>query len=99
MHACMFTLITYPFPHRTHSFLLLLACLGLIKTSLSQAPFDFDNICRTNFRFVNDHNFPNNWKILLDSYDYSNLIGNVWESRDVDEDGLNVSNHCLQLGK
>lgn len=92
--ACMCNIFILFIPShscRTHSFLLLLASLALIKSSMSQAPLDYDNICRTNFRFANDHIFPENWKILLDSYDYQNLIGTVWEPVDADQDGLNVS--------
>ena len=74
-----------------------------------QAPGDLQEICRTNFRYrvahdwipyVNDTSVgvrsEVKWQVLLDQYDYQNLLGSgqipssVWLNRDVDGDGLQV---------
>lgn len=83
------------FVHLRTYYILLLGCLALIQPSLSQAPFDYDNQCRTSFRYAAQHIFPDNVKILLDSYDYENLLNNgddnIWESVGYDGDSVNVS--------
>ena len=58
--------------------------------AVAQTP---DNLCRTDFRYVDDHNYPDDWHLIVDSYDYENLFGGtsgVWELRDVDGNGVQV---------
>lgn len=69
----------------------------LILQALGQAPGDFNPICRTSASTNQDHIFPNNWTLLLDSYDYQNLYNNitnpppVWVAMSFDGDNANVS--------
>lgn len=47
----------------------------------------FDENCRTNFRFENDHIFPENWGLLHDSYDSESLLESsppLYSTLDVD---------------
>ena len=56
-------------------------------------PDDFDNNCRTNVRFREEHILPDEWELMLDSHDYQNLVqdsGPAWIERDVDGDGGKV---------
>ena len=59
------------------------------------APDDSDNtICRTNFLYRKAHDWipyandtsSGTWKVLIDQYDYQNLIGHagVWSTLDAD---------------
>ena len=72
---------------------LLLYCsflLTLGQCVLGQSP---DRLCREDFRYVDDHNYPDDWHLIVDSYDYENLFGGtsgVWELRDVDGTGRQV---------
>ena len=63
------------------------------------APDDRHSICRTNFRYRAAHDWipyanytsSGTWKVLLDQYDYQNLLGagtpaGVWTGRDIDGD-------------
>ena len=57
------------------------------------APDDFDNTCRTNPRFEEEHILPDDWELMLDSHDYQNLVadsGPAWIERDMDGDGGKV---------
>ena len=74
--------------------LLVLTGLALLRSSQSQAPYDFDNYCRTFSQFVPLHTFPDTKKILLDSYDYEDLTTGSkarWNIVDTDKDGETVS--------
>lgn len=72
----------------------LLLLLGVVRLSFAQAPGDFNQRCREGNNAAR-HIFPNNWKILMDTYDYQQLFRpsssrSVWEVRDFDNDGLKV---------
>ena len=73
--------------------LLLSGCFFLLTLGqcvLGQSP---DRLCREDFRYVDDHNYPDDWHLIVDSYDYENLFGGtsgVWELRDVDRTGGQV---------
>ena len=73
------------------------------------APEDVQTICRTSFEYRGPHDwipYVNDtsvgvrgevkWQVLLDNYDYQNLIGtnifppSVWEVWDFDGDGIEV---------
>ncbi len=51
----------------------------------------FDDECRTSDRFSADHILPPDWGLLLDSYDFSGLVGTttVQQWRTLDVDGIN----------
>lgn len=85
---------------------LLAMCFTLIN---GQAPGDVNEICRTNFRYRVNHDWipyvnetsdgvrgDVKWQILIDQYDYQNILGNtrippgVWMQSDVDGDGVQV---------
>ena len=74
---------------------LLLLVLAASEVS-AQAPGDHDPECRINMNEEN-HIFPENWKVLMDTYDYQNIFDPsgsgdpVWKQKDVDEDGQGVS--------
>ena len=68
------------------------------------APDDRHDICRTNFRYRVAHDWipyandtsSGTWKVLLDQYDYQNILGTgipsgVWTERDIDGDGKQVN--------
>ncbi len=61
----------------------------------------FDNDCRTNFRFVDDHDFPNEYSILFDNYDFSTLLSSSsGELRGLDVDEVSTTSqgmvsHCV----
>lgn len=71
---------------------------------VAQAPGDYHPRCRyknpeaENEPFVlkDDHIFPSNWEVLVDTYDYENLydnlfsFGNVWHPENVDGDFYGV---------
>ena len=80
-------------------------CFALVGQSV--APMDASSTCRTDFRFRGAHDwipYVNDtsdgvrgqvkWQVLLDQYDYENLIG-PWEARDVDGDGVQVCIACV----
>ena len=58
------------------------------------APDDYNTICRTNFLYRVAHDWipyandtsSGTWKVLIDQYDYQNLIGHsgVWSTLDAD---------------
>ena len=55
---------------------------------------DASSYCLTNPRFSDEHKFPDDVEILLDSHCYRNLIKDlkpVWKSVDFDNDGGQVS--------
>ena len=70
------------------------------------APDDYNAICRTNFRYrvahdwipyANDSSIATAWKVLIDQYDYQNLVGagtpaGVWSAMQFspDSDGRQV---------
>ena len=68
------------------------------------APNDFNRRCRAGDNRLN-HIFPDNWKVLVDTYNYQQLFRpgssrSVWESEDFDGDGntviiLNDKLHCI----
>lgn len=64
-----------------------LLCL-LVGLSLAsgQAPGDQTPKCRKGLH-LDDHIFPAEWKILMDTFDYANLF-NVWILHDEDGDGV-----------
>ena len=71
------------------------------------APDDYSGICRTSYLYRGAHDwipYANNtsngtWKVLIDQYDYQNLIGHlgVWSTLDADTqptpDGKTVCVH------
>ena len=85
---------------------LLIASAVVLKPLPSQAiaPYDRHSTCRTHFRYRGHHDwmpFANDtsdgtWRMLLDQYDYQNVLGEytlprgVWTARDVDGDGRQV---------
>ena len=84
-------------------------CFALVVGQIPVAPMDASSTCRTNFMFRGAHDwipYVNDtsdgvrgqvkWQVLLDQYDYENLIGpgfpaSPWEARDVDGDGVQVA--------
>ena len=89
-------------------------CFALVVGQIPVAPMDASTTCRTNFMFHEAHDwipYVNDtsdgvrgqvkWQVLLDQYDYENLIGpglnpaSPWEARDVDGDGIQVSIACV----
>lgn len=92
---------------------LLLCCLfGLVLTQVSavqpdNCPDSHHGICRTDFRYRTTHDwipYANGtsgdgirWRVLIDQYDYQNLLGQfnippgVWKDVDVDGDRRGVS--------
>ena len=71
----------------------LLSFLGLVLEAAAQAPGDHFDFCRTGLNAPR-HDFPENWKILMDTYDYFNLFENfgaVWTSTSQDGDSSHVS--------
>ena len=89
-------------------------CFALVVGQIPVAPMDASTTCRTNFMFHEAHDwipYVNDtsdgvrgqvkWQVLLDQYDYENLIGpglipaSPWEARDVDGDGVQVSIACV----
>ena len=55
----------------------------------TQAPGDFNEQCRTGQTLEDLHDFPDNFELLLDSYDYINLVNiqglaPAWQTRDYD---------------
>ena len=68
----------------------LLSCLILLcpRAIRAQAPGDFDETCRTGRITAAQHIFPNEWVLLLDSFDYINLYlgsGAPWTARSFDD--------------
>ena len=56
------------------------------------APDDFNIECRTGDNAAL-HMLPEDWVLLLDSFDYNDLVGGsdpVWQSIDFDNDGNQV---------
>ena len=73
----------------------LLACISCI---LADAPGDQELTClNPNLVTPEDRNFPDNWIVLLDTYDYTTLypfvggVGSVWMNKDFDGDYDSVS--------
>lgn len=72
--------------------------LAGISYVLAVAPGDFESRCRSNSVSggKNLRDFPDNWKILMDTYDYRQLyqpagrIGRFWVNKDIDGDGQTV---------
>ena len=79
----------------------------LAQTSAASCPESFHRICRTDFRYRVTHDwipYANatsgdgiKWRVIVDQYDYQNLIGDfnippgVWKAVDNDGDHLGVS--------
>ena len=95
-------------------FLLSILCFALAKGQTPVAPGDAQISCRTDFRYRRAHDwipYVNDtsvgvrgevkWQVLLDQYDYQNIIGpnqippSPWEIRDIDGDGVQVSSHLI----
>ena len=56
-------------------------------------------LCREGAPYVDDHNYPDDWHLIVDSYDYENLFGGtsgVWELRDVDGTGRQVNENFMK---
>lgn len=75
---------------------LIFSLLGIFHGAVAEAPGDQDATCRTGLDEIH-HIFPEEWEVLVDSYDYRNLYGEVlgqsrpvWRSQGFDEDGLQV---------
>lgn len=72
-------------------FLVMSTCLCFVS---GQAPGDHDATCRTGL-YANNHIFPTEWRVLVDTYDYQNLYNQLsfpsppWTANDVDGDSLN----------
>ena len=57
-----------------------------------------DSICHTNFSVAHDwipyanDTSSGTWKVLIDQYDYQNILGfgGVWSALDADNDGTSV---------
>ena len=76
----------------------LLGCLVIFLSTFAVmgavAPDDYNTSCRTNFLYRTAHDwipYANNtssgtWKVLIDQYDYENIIGHngVWNTLDDD---------------
>ena len=64
------------------------------------APGDSDSICRTSFQYRAAHDWipyandtsSGTWKVLIDQYDYQNILGfgGVWSALDADNDRITV---------
>ena len=58
------------------------------------APGDHDSSCRTGFVNGPKHIFPDEWRVLLDNYDYTFLFSpdffKVWEDKSFDGNSLSV---------
>ena len=77
----------------------LLACISCI---LADAPGDQELTClNPNLVTPEDRNFPDNWIVLLDTYDYTTLypfvggVGSVWVNKDFDGDYDSVSKQIV----
>ena len=55
-----------------------------------QAPDDYDSTCRTEEN-ADDRAFPSSWMLMLDTYDYSQIIPGLWLEESFDGDGDSVS--------
>lgn len=76
--------------------LLIFSLLGILHgTICREAPGDHDQSCRENLN-APLHDFPDEWEVLVDSYDYRDLFGTTgntpWSVRDFDGDNLQVDN-------
>lgn len=58
----------------------------MARASVQQAPADRDGFCRAGAN-APQHDFPPDWEILIDTYDYFTLIGGRWSEEDFDRDG------------
>ena len=65
--------------------------VDLLSNAISQAPGDADVICTTPSVLVLPPSYPPNFRVLMDSYHYLNLIRGPWQQADVDGDGTQVS--------
>ena len=65
-----------------------------------QAPDDYDRDCRTGNN-EELHDLPEDWVLLLDSFDYNNILNPgsnpVWQSVDIDGDGNRVMAVVLSM--
>ena len=63
------------------SILLVLFAITLLSLASGQAPEDHEERCRTGINAPR-HHFPMEWRVLMDTYDYGNLLGSrgVWTS-------------------
>ena len=61
-----------------------------VSTAWTQAPYDYDPDCRSGDNMAHRDRFSDNWRILIDTYDYPNLYhpfsfpAPVWKSVDFD---------------
>ena len=87
--------------------------LTMAQGQIPVAPEDAQTVCRTFFQYRGAHdwipyvNDTSNgvrgevkWQVLLDQYDYQNLVGagsppSPWEVRDFDGDNLQVRIACV----
>ena len=74
--------------------LIVFSLLGFLHGTISrEAPGDHDDSCRENLN-APLHDFPDDWEILVDSYDYGDLFGTTgdtpWSVRDFDGDNFKV---------
>lgn len=63
--------------------------------AFSEAPGDRDPRCRTLINEPEDYIFPEEWEVLIDTYDYFSLYNSlfgpsVWQERSFDGDGTSV---------
>ena len=82
----------------------LFGCLVIFLSTVgimdAVAPNDYDSNCRTNFLYRVAHDWipyandtsSGTWKVLIDQYDYQNILGlgGVWSALDADNDGTSV---------
>lgn len=88
----------YFLPYRSQVFLTLVI-FGVICTASAQDDSsgqkicptneDYDNMCKTNFRFKDQHVYPENINILMDSYSYTDLQS-TFRITDADNDEQTV---------
>ena len=72
----------------------------MLALIVGQAPGDHDASCRVGNTAT--HVFPQNWKVLVDTYDYTNLFTGsiplpVWKERDVDSHAVWTMSHCISI--
>jgi len=91
----MYDVLEYmPFSiHRFFTAILMVA--ELLQQAHSQAPFDSDTFCTSSSRFQAQQDIiPDSHFVLLDSYAYTNLLGNsgsTWVASELDGDDQTVS--------
>lgn len=67
---------------------------GINAAAVSEAPGDHDQNCRVGI-FEQEHIFPEEWEVLVDTYDYTFLYGSlfgrsVWKAMSYDDDSATV---------